>query len=68
MDSQLHSLDMLSNTSESEMPRLSSEDFGSKSGNEGNSAGDEQDVNNKSLNKRKRYHRHTQHQIQELEA
>ncbi|XP_009766038.1 homeobox-leucine zipper protein HDG2-like [Nicotiana tabacum] len=67
MDSQLHSLDMLSNTSESEMPRLSSEDFGSKSGNEGNSGGDEQDVNNKSL-KRKRYHRHTQHQIQELEA
>ncbi|KAJ8527850.1 hypothetical protein K7X08_015301 [Anisodus acutangulus] len=69
MDSQLHSTDMVSNTSESEMPH---EDFGSKSGdntNEGNYVGDdeqEEDVNNKK--KRKRYHRHTHHQIQELEA
>ncbi|KAK4344166.1 hypothetical protein RND71_037260 [Anisodus tanguticus] len=68
MDSQLHSTDMVSNTSESEMPH---EDFGSKSGdntNEGNYVGDDEqeDVNNKK--KRKRYHRHTHHQIQELEA
>ncbi|XP_009802526.1 homeobox-leucine zipper protein HDG2-like isoform X1 [Nicotiana tabacum] len=70
MESQIHSLDMASNTSESElMPLLMEEEFDSKSGshdnNEEGKSSDEQDVNQPE--RIKRYHRHTQHQIQEME-
>ncbi|MCD9637830.1 Homeobox-leucine zipper protein roc2 [Datura stramonium] len=62
IDNQVQSMD-ISNSSESEMPQ----DFGGNAG--GDNGGDdepEEDVNNN--RKRKRYHRHTQRQIQELEA
>ncbi|XP_060209578.1 homeobox-leucine zipper protein HDG2-like [Lycium barbarum] len=70
MNSQLHSMDMVSNTSESEMPQ----EFGTASGdnnNEGDYIGDDEHEEEDATNnkkKRKRYHRHTQRQIQELEA
>ncbi|XP_019250149.1 PREDICTED: homeobox-leucine zipper protein HDG2-like isoform X2 [Nicotiana attenuata] len=70
MESQLHSLDMASNTSESKlMPLLTEEEFDSKSGSHDNNqegkSSDEQDANQPE--RRKSYHRHTQHQIQEME-
>ncbi|CAN4094180.1 unnamed protein product [Withania somnifera] len=58
MDSQVESMDLVSNTSESEVPQ-------------GNSSGADQQEEEEAVNttkKRKRYHRHSQHQIQELEA
>ncbi|KAJ4980761.1 hypothetical protein NE237_031598 [Protea cynaroides] len=62
-------LEMTHNTSESEMARLSRDDeFESKSGSEnleGGGSADEQDPSNRP--RKKRYHRHTQHQIQEME-
>ncbi|XP_009629760.1 homeobox-leucine zipper protein HDG2-like isoform X1 [Nicotiana tomentosiformis] len=61
-------MDMASNTSESElMPLLTEEEFDSKSGsdNQEGKSSDEQDANQSE--RRKRYHRHTQHQIQEME-
>ncbi|XP_030544276.1 homeobox-leucine zipper protein HDG2-like isoform X3 [Rhodamnia argentea] len=66
---QLHPLDMAGNPSESELARLRDDDFDSnKSGSdnhEGPTSGDDlQDERRK----KKRYHRHTQHQIQEMEA
>ncbi|OAY81802.1 Homeobox-leucine zipper protein ROC2 [Ananas comosus] len=54
---------------EGEMVRPREEDFESKSGSEnieGAASGDDQDPNQRP--RKKRYHRHTQHQIQELEA
>jgi homeobox-leucine zipper protein len=69
MEGQLHQLDMAPNTSESDIPRLRDDDFDSatKSGSENQegASGDEQDPR---PNKKKRYHRHTQHQIQEMES
>ncbi|KDP25842.1 hypothetical protein JCGZ_22872 [Jatropha curcas] len=72
MESQLHHhLNMTQNTSESELARLRDDEFDStntKSGSdnhEGGASGDDQDPR---PNKKKRYHRHTQHQIQEMEA
>ncbi|XP_030459605.1 homeobox-leucine zipper protein HDG2-like isoform X2 [Syzygium oleosum] len=66
---QLHPLDMAQNPSESELARLRDDDLDStKSGSdnhEGPASGDDlQDERQK----KKRYHRHTQHQIQEMEA
>lgn len=57
-------------TSESDVPRIREDEFDSatKSGSEnqeGGASGEEQDPR---PNKKKRYHRHTQHQIQEMEA
>ena len=65
---QLHPLDMTQNTSESDLARLRDDDFDSKSGSENHegASGDDQDPNQRP--KKKRYHRHTQHQIQEMEA
>ncbi|XP_062150817.1 homeobox-leucine zipper protein HDG2 isoform X1 [Alnus glutinosa] len=69
MEGQLHQLDMTQNTSESDIPRIRDDDFDSatKSGSENHdgASGDDQDPR---PNKKKRYHRHTQHQIQEMEA
>ncbi|KAA8526494.1 hypothetical protein F0562_008303 [Nyssa sinensis] len=69
MDGQLHSLDMVQNTSEGDMARIRDDDFESKSGSENGqegASGDDQDPNQRP--RKKRYHRHTQHQIQEMEA
>ncbi|XP_043692658.1 homeobox-leucine zipper protein ROC2-like [Telopea speciosissima] len=59
---------MTHNTSESEMANLRDDEFESKSGSENleGASGDDQDPNNRP--RKKRYHRHTQHQIQEMEA
>ncbi|XP_012438427.1 homeobox-leucine zipper protein HDG2 isoform X1 [Gossypium raimondii] len=70
MEGQLHPFEMTQNTSESEIARMRDEEFDSalKSGSEnheGVSGDDDQDTR---PNKKKRYHRHTQHQIQEMEA
>ncbi|XP_020270114.1 LOW QUALITY PROTEIN: homeobox-leucine zipper protein ROC2 [Asparagus officinalis] len=63
-------LDIAQITGESEMVRAAreQEDFESKSGSENieGASGDDQDPNQRP--KKKRYHRHTQHQIQEMEA
>ncbi|XP_034698427.1 homeobox-leucine zipper protein MERISTEM L1-like [Vitis riparia] len=67
-DSHHHLLDMPHKTPESEMGKIRDEEFESKSGTENMDApsGDDQDPNQRP--KKKRYHRHTQHQIQEMEA
>ncbi|KAK7280177.1 hypothetical protein RJT34_25239 [Clitoria ternatea] len=70
-DSHSHMLDMSSQktSSESDLVRNRDDDYEIKSGNEITEApasGDEQDPNQRP--KKKRYHRHTQHQIQEMEA
>lgn len=69
MDSHLLPLDIPQNTSESDLARIRDDDFDSatKSGSDNNPdlvSGDDQDPRPK----KKRYHRHTQHQIQEMEA
>ncbi|KAJ9176918.1 hypothetical protein P3X46_012181 [Hevea brasiliensis] len=69
IDGQLHHLDMTQNTSESDLARIRDEEFDStntKSGSDNHegASGDDQDQRPK----KKRYHRHTQHQIQEMEA
>ncbi|KAF9672622.1 hypothetical protein SADUNF_Sadunf11G0061700 [Salix dunnii] len=69
MEGQFHHLDMAHNTYEDDMTRIRDEEFvstttKSSSENQEGGSGDEQD----SRPKRKRYHRHTQHQIQEMEA
>jgi len=66
---EFHHLDMTHNTSEGDMTRIRDEEFDStntKSGSENQegASGDDQDPRPK----KKRYHRHTQHQIQEMEA
>ncbi|GAB4825150.1 Homeobox-leucine zipper protein PROTODERMAL FACTOR 2 [Ancistrocladus abbreviatus] len=69
---QLHPLDMTQTpTSDGEIPaRLREEEFESRSGGSENQegvSGDDADPNQRPK-KKKRYHRHTQHQIQEMEA
>lgn len=69
MEGQVHPLEMATNTSESDIPRIRDDDMdtATKSGSEnqeGGASGDDQDQRPK----KKRYHRHTQHQIQEMEA
>ncbi|XP_022944759.1 homeobox-leucine zipper protein HDG2-like isoform X1 [Cucurbita moschata] len=69
MDGQLLPLDMPQNTSKSDLARIQDDDFDSatKSDSDNNHelvSGDDQDPRPK----KKRYHRHTQHQIQEMEA
>ncbi|XP_042498008.1 homeobox-leucine zipper protein HDG2-like isoform X1 [Macadamia integrifolia] len=62
-------LEMTHNTSESEMAKMiRDEEFESKSGSENleGASGDDQDPSNRP--RKKRYHRHTQHQIQEMET
>ncbi|KAG5118893.1 hypothetical protein JHK82_033313 [Glycine max] len=65
----MDALEMGQNTSESEVPRILEDEFDSatKSGSENHegASGEDQDPR---PNKKKRYHRHTQHQIQEMEA
>ncbi|KAA8515478.1 hypothetical protein F0562_018911 [Nyssa sinensis] len=67
-DSHHHLLDMTHNTPESEMEMIRDDEFESKSGTDIMEApsGDDQDPNQRP--KKKQYHRHTQHQIQEMEA
>ncbi|XP_068668051.1 homeobox-leucine zipper protein ROC2-like isoform X2 [Aristolochia californica] len=67
LDGQNHPLEM-SQTPESEMAKIRDEDFESKSGSENieGASGDDQDPNQRP--RKKRYHRHTQHQIQEMES
>ncbi|KAL6990809.1 Homeobox-leucine zipper protein PROTODERMAL FACTOR 2 [Sarracenia purpurea var. burkii] len=63
-----HLLDMTHKTPDSEMEFLRDDEFESKSATDIMEApsGDDQDPNQRP--KKKRYHRHTQHQIQEMEA
>ncbi|KAL5573311.1 hypothetical protein UlMin_022908 [Ulmus minor] len=75
MDGQLHHpLDMSvqQNTpSESDLARLGREDdfdVANQSGSENQEGGSGDDQENNPKGKKKRYHRHTQHQIQEMEA
>lgn len=65
---QFHPLDMAPNTSESDIPRLREDEFDSatKSGSENHEGASGEDQEPRA--KKKRYHRHTQHQIQEMEA
>ncbi|KAL7244129.1 hypothetical protein ACSBR1_016378 [Camellia fascicularis] len=62
-------LDMTHETPETELDMLRDDEFESKSGTDIMEApsGEDQDPNQRP-NKKKRYHRHTQHQIQEMEA
>ncbi|XP_039040660.1 homeobox-leucine zipper protein HDG2-like isoform X2 [Hibiscus syriacus] len=70
MEGQLHPLEMTQNTSESEFARTRDEEFDStnKSVSENHELGGSGDDQDPRPNKKKRYHRHTQHQIQEMEA
>ncbi|CAK9187770.1 unnamed protein product [Ilex paraguariensis] len=63
-----HLLDMANKTPEHELDMIRDEEFESKSGTDIMEApsGDDQDPNQRP--KKKRYHRHTQHQIQEMES
>ncbi|XP_061351462.1 homeobox-leucine zipper protein HDG2-like isoform X2 [Gastrolobium bilobum] len=65
---QLLPLDMAPNTSESDVPRIREDEFDSatKSGSENQEGASGEDQEPRP--KKKRYHRHTQHQIQEMEA
>nr|XP_043619227.1 homeobox-leucine zipper protein MERISTEM L1-like isoform X2 [Erigeron canadensis]XP_043619229.1 homeobox-leucine zipper protein MERISTEM L1-like isoform X2 [Erigeron canadensis] len=65
-----HLLDMSHKTPENNLDMLKDDDHDSKSGTdimEAPNSGDDPDPN-QHPNKKKRYHRHTQHQIQEMEA
>ncbi|KAG8640642.1 homeobox-leucine zipper protein HDG2 isoform X2 [Manihot esculenta] len=67
MEGQLHHLDMTQNTSESDFARIRDDELDSintTSENHDGGSGDDQGPRSK----KKRYHRHTQHQIQEMEA
>ncbi|XP_039029108.1 homeobox-leucine zipper protein HDG2-like [Hibiscus syriacus] len=70
MEGQLHPLEMTQNTSESELARMRDDEFGStnRSSSENHELGGSGDDHDPRPNKKKRYHRHTQHQIQEMEA
>ncbi|KAK9268043.1 hypothetical protein L1049_010482 [Liquidambar formosana] len=63
-----HLLDVIHKTPETEMENIRDEEFESKSGTENMEAasGDDQDPTQRP--KKKRYHRHTQRQIQEMES
>lgn len=68
-DNHHHLLDMITKPpSEGELGSLRDDDFENKSGTENMElpSGDDPDLSQRP--KKKRYHRHTQHQIQELEA
>lgn len=67
-DSHHHLLEMTHKTPENEMDMIRDDEFESKSGTDIMEAasGDDQDPNQRP--KKKRYHRHTQHQIQEMES
>ncbi|KAG6419042.1 hypothetical protein SASPL_121251 [Salvia splendens] len=67
-DSHHHLLDMAHKTLENEMDLIGDDEYESKSGTDIMEApsGDDQDPNQRP--KKKRYHRHTQHQIQEMES
>lgn len=67
-DTQHHLLEMSHKTSENELDLIRDEEYESKSGTDimENPSGDDQDPNQRP--KKKRYHRHTQHQIIEMEA
>ncbi|XP_057764832.1 homeobox-leucine zipper protein MERISTEM L1-like [Salvia miltiorrhiza] len=67
-DSHHHLLDMTHKTPENEMDLIRDDEYESKSGTDIMEApsGDDQDPNQRP--KKKRYHRHTQHQIQEMES
>ncbi|KAL2473381.1 Homeobox-leucine zipper protein MERISTEM L1 [Forsythia ovata] len=67
-DSQHHLLDMSGKSPENELDLIRDEEFESRSGNDIIEApsGEDQDPNQRP--KKKRYHRHTQNQIQEMEA
>ncbi|XP_075112095.1 homeobox-leucine zipper protein PROTODERMAL FACTOR 2 [Nicotiana tabacum] len=68
-DSHNFLLDLSHKTSENEMDLIRDDEFESKSGADTTElapSGDDQDPNKRP--KKKQYHRHTQHQIQELEA
>lgn len=67
-ESHHHLLDMGSKTPEHEIDLIRDDDYESKSGTDNMEAasGDDQDPNDRP--KKKRYHRHTQHQIQEMES
>ncbi|CAI9087801.1 OLC1v1021974C1 [Oldenlandia corymbosa var. corymbosa] len=68
-ESHHHLLEMNHKTPENEMDLIRDDEFESKSGTDIMEApsGDDQDPNQRP-NKKKRYHRHTQHQIQEMES
>ncbi|XP_011096101.1 homeobox-leucine zipper protein MERISTEM L1 [Sesamum indicum] len=67
-ESHHHLLDMGHKTPENEMDLIRDDEYESKSGTDIMEApsGDDQDPNQRP--KKKRYHRHTQHQIQEMES
>lgn len=67
-DSHHHLLDMAHKTPENDMDLIRDDEYESKSGTDIMEAasGDDQDPNQRP--KKKRYHRHTQHQIQEMES
>lgn len=68
-ESHHHLLDMSHKTPDNELDMLRDDEFESKSGTdimEAPGSGDDQDPNQRP--KKKRYHRHTQHQIQEMES
>ncbi len=68
MEGQVHPLDMIQSRSEIEIARFRDEEFDStKSGSENHEAASGDDPEQQRP-KKKRYHRHTQHQIQEMEA
>ncbi|XP_011086174.2 LOW QUALITY PROTEIN: homeobox-leucine zipper protein MERISTEM L1 [Sesamum indicum] len=68
-ESHHHLLDMAHKTPENEMDLIRDDEYESKSGTDIMEApsGDDQDPNQRP-NKKKRYNRHTQHQIQEMES
>ncbi|CAK9146822.1 unnamed protein product [Ilex paraguariensis] len=67
-DSHHHFLDTTHKSPENEMDTIRDDEFESKSGTDIMEAPSGDDQNPNQRNKRKRYHRHTQHQIQEMEA
>lgn len=69
---QFHPLEMIQNTSESDViPRIREDECfesATKSCSENHEGGGASGEDQEPKPKRKRYHRHTQHQIQEMEA
>ncbi|KAK2433527.1 Homeobox-leucine zipper protein hdg2 [Trifolium repens] len=68
---QFHPLEMMQNTSESDVPRIREDECfesATKSCSENHEGGAASGEDQEPRPKRKRYHRHTQHQIQEMEA
>ncbi|KAB1221855.1 Homeobox-leucine zipper protein MERISTEM L1 [Morella rubra] len=67
-DTHHHMLDMTSKSSENDLGRIREEEFETRSGTETMEipSGEDQEPNQRA--KRKRYHRHTQRQIQEMET